>query len=152
LTILLQNKPAIERAAQVVQANLTAVGFNVKLNISANALPLLTSNNQPDFFMAQTTQVADPTIWVMNDAPYNMGYDNPAFDAANTAAEGAVTPQAQASAYVPVQQILLQNSPWYAMVAAPVFVATTKQVGGISLSNRGAYAGADLQGAYLTSN
>jgi peptide/nickel transport system substrate-binding protein len=151
LTILLQNKPAIQRAAQVVQADLEAVGFTIKLNVSANALPLLTSKDQqPDFFMAQTTQVSDPDIWIVKHAAYNLGYDNPTFDQANTAAEGAVTTQAQATAYAPVQQILLQDSPWYALVAAPVFVGTAKGVRGISLSSRGAYAGADLKGAYIT--
>jgi ABC-type transport system substrate-binding protein len=111
---------------------------------------LLASNNQPDFFMAQTTQVSDPDIWVVKTGAYNMGYDNPTFDQANAAAEGAVTPAARTAAYAQVQQILLQDSPWYAIVAAPVFVGASKHVAGISLNNRGAYAGANLQGAYIT--
>lgn len=141
IEVLVQNIPEMESGAEVLQAQLKAVGIEAKLKVSPNFVDEMAK--KPDSLFASTINANIPGSFLSSGATYNLGFNSPAFEKATAATLGAADDEELANAYRVSQQELVDEVPIYFMAQEPVTLGMSDKVDGVGAVR------SDLEGAIL---
>ena len=141
ITVLVQNIPRMVAAAEVIQAQMKAVGINMELNVSPNFVEEM--SQKPDAVLASTITTSMPASFLLSKAVFSIGYNSPVYDEAVAEILGETDPEKALEAYATAQQALQEDLPIYFFAQEPISIGMSEKVHDV-----GAYRG-DLEGPVI---
>lgn len=145
IELFVQVNPAMERAAQVVQAQLKEVGINVKIQVQQNWIPAILT--LPKSYMVPLVNFLIPQQILTSNPIVAMGYANPEFDALAAATQGATTDEELAGANEALQEMIQEDVPIIPIVEAPLILGARDTVDGLGAAR---YYAIELRNVWIS--
>lgn len=129
IELFVQTNPAMERAAQVVQAQLKDVGIELKIQVQQNWIPAILT--LPQSYMVPLVNFLIPQQILTSNPIVAMGYANPEFDAKAAAVQGATSEEQLIEANLALQKMTHDDVPIIPIAQAPLILGARDTVHGL---------------------